>query len=153
LLGFRPVVGIVAFYLATPPITATHNIKTMAPSLSSDLAHKQEVEHQRHQGAQASIYFGAVIGGLIFVFAAAHWSKRLLNRPQIRNTTIGRTIATCLVPLTRHLYGRKVYSIDVLPERVALAIVYFGANIGVSIWGIPWQHMSHITIFANRLGW
>jgi hypothetical protein len=149
-LGFWPFVGIVATHLAIPPLTATLIVRTMAPS---DLAHKQEVEHQRHQGALASIYFGAVIGGLIFVFAVAHWSKRLLNRPQIRNTTIGRTFATWLTPLTRHLYGRKVYGIDVLPERVALAIVYFGANIGVSIWGINWQHMSHITIFANRLGW
>lgn len=139
--------------LASSPTTAIHTVKTMAPSLSSDLAHEQEVDHQRHQGAQASIYFGAVIGGLIFVFAATYWSTRLLNRPQIRNTTIGRTFLTWLVPLKRHLYGRKVYGIDVLPERVALAIVYFGANIAVSIWGIDWQHMSHITIFANRLGW
>jgi hypothetical protein len=99
------------------------------------------------------MYFGAVIGGLIFVFAAAHWSTRLLHRPQIRNTSIVRTITTWLVPLRKHLYGRKIYGIEVLPERVALAIVYFGANIGVSIWGIDWQHMNHITIFANRLGW
>jgi hypothetical protein len=135
------------------PTTTIYTVKTMAPSSSSNLAHIQEVEHQRRQGALSSIYFGAVIGGLIFVFAVAHWSKRLLNRPQIRSTTIGRTFATWLVPLTRHLYGRKVYGIDVIPERVAIAIVYFGANIGVSIWGINWQHMSHITIFANRLGW
>jgi hypothetical protein len=156
LLGIQSVVGIVAIIRPFRQ-QLQHTITTMAPSSSSDLAsylaHIKEVEHQRHQGALASIYFAAVIGGLIFVFAAAHWSKRLLNRPQIRNTTIGRTFATWLVPLTRHLYGRKVYGIDVLPERVALAIVYFGANIGVSIWGINWRHMSHITIFANRLGW
>ena len=155
LLGFRPVVDIVALnWQVTSPTIATDIIKTMAPSSDpSYVAHLEEVAFQRRQGAQASIYFGAAIGGLIFVFAAAHWSTRLLNRPQIRNTSIGRTIATWLVPLRKHLHGRKIYGIDVLPERVALAIAYFGTNIGVSIWGLDWQHMNHITIFANRLGW
>jgi hypothetical protein len=33
---------------------------------------------------------------------------------------------------------------------VALAICYFGVNIGVSFWNIDWHHY---TTFANRLGW
>jgi hypothetical protein len=52
--------------------------------------------------------------------------------------------------LKKSLYGRKIHGIEVLPERVALAIVYFGVNIGVSVWDIDWHHY---TTFANRLGW
>lgn len=124
----------------------------MAPSSTSatDLAHIQEVKLQRLQGGYTSIYFVSVIAGIVLIFACVHWLHRLQRRLEIRSTRFGRTVSTWSTPLKKSLYGSKVYGIEVLPERVALAIAYFGVNIGVSVWDIDWHHY---TTFANRLGW
>jgi hypothetical protein len=79
-----------------------------------------------------------------------HSLQRLHYRLEVRNTRFGKNVSIWSTPLKKSLYGSKIYGIDVLPERVALAIVYFGVNIGVSVWDIDWHHY---TTFANRLGW
>ena len=122
----------------------------MAPSLASDLAHVQEIDLQRLQGGYTSIYFASVIAAIVLILSIAHWLYRLHHRLHLWNTSFDKNISTWSIPLKRRLYGSKIYSIDVLPERVALAIVYFGVNIGVSFWDIDWHHY---TTFANRLGW
>lgn len=124
----------------------------MAPSSTSaaDLAHIQEVNLQRLQGGYTSIYFASVIAAIILLFACVHWLQRLHYRLELRSTNFGKTASKWSTPLKNSLYGRKIRGIDVLLERVALAIVYFGVNIGVSVWDIDWQHY---TTFANRLGW
>lgn len=122
----------------------------MAPSLASDLAHVQEIKLQRLQGGYASIYFASVVAAIILIFSIAQWLHRLLHRLHLRHTLFNKIIPTWSIPLKKSLYGRKIYGVDVLPERVILAIVYFGVNIGVSVWDIDWQHY---TTFANRLGW
>lgn len=125
---------------------------SMAPSSTSaaDLAHIQEVKLQRLQGGYTSIYFASVIAGIVLIFACVHWLHRLQRRLDIRNTRFGRTVSTWSTPLKKSFHGSKVHGVEVLPERVALAIVYFGINIGVSVWDIDWRHY---TTFANRLGW
>lgn len=131
---------------------ATRPIESMAPSSTSaaDLAHIQEVKLQRLQGGYTSIYFASVIVAIILVFSCVHWLHILFHRLELRNTHFGGTVSTWSTPLKKSLYGRKIHGIEVLPERVALAIVYFGVNIGVSVWDIDWHHY---TTFANRLGW
>ena len=130
----------------------TRPIESMAPSSTSaaDLAHIQEVSLQRLQGGYTSIYFASVIAAIILLFACVHWLQRLYYRLELRNTSFGRPVSNWSTPLKKSLYGSKIYGIDVLPERVALAIVYFGVNVGVSVWDIDWHHY---TTFANRLGW
>lgn len=123
----------------------------MAPSASSDDAHIQEVKLQRLQGGQASTYFVATIAGLILIFAAAHWTRRLCHRlfspsPSSRSKSYSTFSASWL----KFIYGRKIRGFNILPERVALAVVYFGINVGASVWDIDWHHY---TTFANRLGW
>lgn len=122
----------------------------MAISSTADEAHIQEVKLQRLQGGQTSIYFSSIIAFLILIFASTHWSRRLYHRLHLKKSHWGRSFSKISRPLSRYLYGQKVGSITVLPERVALAIVYFGLNIGVSFWDIDWHHY---TTFANRLGW
>lgn len=122
----------------------------MAPSQSSDAAHIAEVKLQRLQGGQASIYFASVIGGLILIFAVAHWSSWLLFRLHLEKAIWWKSCETPRKALRRFLLGRKLLSVTILPERVTLVIVYFGVNIGVSFWDIDWHHY---TTFANRLGW
>ena len=128
----------------------TRLTSSMAPSLATDLAHIQEVKLQRLQGGYTSIYFASSIGAIVAVFACVHWLHSLHNQLNLRNTRFGRTSSTWTTPLKRLLVGTKIHGIEFLPERVALAIVYFGVNIGVSIWDIDWHHY---TTFANRLGW
>lgn len=124
----------------------------MAPSSTSaaDLAHIQEVKLQRLRGGYTSIYFASVITAIILLFACVYWLHHLHCRLDLRNTIFGRTVSTWSTPLKKSLYGSKILGIEVLPERVALAIVYFGVNVGVSVWEIDWHHY---TTFANRLGW
>jgi hypothetical protein len=122
----------------------------MAPSIASNLAHIQEINLQRLQGGRTSAYFAFVVAAIIVIFALAHWLHHLSHRLGLRNTSFGKLISTWSIPLRRSLSGSKVYGVDILPDRVALAFVYFGLNIGVSIWDIDWHHC---TIFANRLGW
>jgi hypothetical protein len=124
----------------------------MAPSSTSaaDLAHIQEVKLQRLKGGYTSIYFASVIAAIILLFSCVHWLHFLYHRLEFRNTQFGRTVSTWSTPLKKSIYGKKIHGIEVLPERVALAIVYFGANVGVSVWDINWHHY---TTFANRLGW
>lgn len=122
----------------------------MAISSTADESHIQEVKLQRLQGGQTSIYFASIIASLILVFASTHWSRRLYHRLRLEKSSWGRSISKSSRPLSRYLYGQKFGSITVLPERVALAIVYFGLNVGVSFWDIDWHHY---TTFANRLGW
>ena len=129
---------------------ATRSTQSMALSLASDLAHIQEVKLQRLQGGRTSIYFASVIAVVILVFACVHWLKRLHHRFSLRSTSLGRTISKWSTPLKKSFYGSKVYGVEVMPERVALAVAYFGINIGVSVWDIDWHHY---TTFANRLGW
>jgi hypothetical protein len=117
---------------------------------AADLAHIQEVKLQRLQGGLTSIYFASAIAAIILTFACVHWLHRLQCRLEIRNTHLGRTVSIWSTPLKKSLYGMKIHGIEVLPERSALAIVYFGVNIGVSVWDIDWHHY---TTFANRLGW
>lgn len=52
--------------------------------------------------------------------------------------------------MIRFFYGSRIRNVNVLPERVVMAVVYFGVNVGVSVWDIDWHHY---TTFANRLGW
>ena len=122
----------------------------MAPSLASDLAHKQEVKLQRFQGGRASVYFASAILAIVLAYAFAHWSRLLQRRRQLRTTASGSTVSLWPIPLRKTLYGRKIYGVHVLPDRIVLAVVYFGVNIGVSVWDIAWHHY---TTFANRLGW
>ena len=124
----------------------------MVPSSTSaaDLAHIQEVKLQRLQGGFTSIYFASATAAIILTFACVHWLHRLQRRLETRNTLLGRAVSTWPTPLKKSLYGRKIRGIEILPERVALAVVYFGVNIGVSVWDIDWHHY---TTFANRLGW
>lgn len=124
----------------------------MAPSSTSaaDLAHIQEVKLQRLQGGYTSTYFASVVAAIILIFACLHWLHRLHRRLELQNTRFGRILSTWSTPLKKSLYGSKIHGIDVLPERVVLVIVYFGVNIGVSVWRIDWHHF---TTFANRLGW
>lgn len=138
------------FHFTFVQTKATRSSQSMAPSLASDLAHIQEVKMQRLQGGHTSIYFASVIAAVILVFACVHWLKRLHHRLNSGSTSLGRTISKWSTPVKKYLYGSNVYGVEVLPERVALAIVYFGINIGVSVWGIDWHHY---TTFANRLGW
>ena len=131
---------------------AARSVVSMAPSSTSaaDLAHIQEVKLQRLQGGYTSIYFASVITAIILLFACVYWLHHLHYRLDLRNTIFGRTFSTWSTPLKKSLYGSKILGIEVLPERVALAIVYFGVNVGVSVWDIDWHHY---TTFANRLGW
>lgn len=122
----------------------------MAPSNALDDAHIQEVKLQRLQGGQTSIYFAAVIAFLVLMFTIAHWSRRLHHRLRLDKYTFGRTFSRLSRPLTRYLYGQKIGTATIPLERVALAVVYFGLNIGISFWDIDWHHY---TTFANRLGW
>jgi len=129
---------------------ATRPTERMVPSSAAYLAHIQEVKLQRLQGGCTSIYFASVIAAVVLIFACVHWLHRLHRRLELRNTRFGKTVSTWSIPLKKSLYGCKVYGIELFPERVALAIVYFGVNIGVSVWDIDWHHY---TTFANRLGW
>jgi hypothetical protein len=126
----------------------------MAPLLASDhldVAHVEEVKLQRLHGGYTSIYFASVIAFIILIFGVAHWLRRLNHRLHLWSTSYGKVISTwSTTTLNRSLHGVQVLGVDVLSERVVLAIVYFGLNIGVSVWGIDWNHY---TTFANRLGW
>ncbi|KAM0722190.1 hypothetical protein Q7P37_001631 [Cladosporium fusiforme] len=122
----------------------------MAPSSAADDAHIQEVNLQRLQGGQTSIYFASTIAFLILIFAIAHWSRRVYHRLHLETSSWGRVCSRISRPLSRYLLGQKLGSSTILPEHVALAVVYFGVNIGVSVWDIDWHHY---TTFANRLGW
>ena len=122
----------------------------MAPSSAADLPHVQEVKLQRLKGGLTLIYFASNIAAIVFIFACAHWLNRLHCRLKLRRSRLGRIISAWSTPLKKRLYGSKVYGVEFLPERVALAIIYFGINVGVSVWDIDWHHY---TTFANRLGW
>jgi hypothetical protein len=129
---------------------ATRPTLSMAPSLASDPAHVEEVKLQRLHGGYTSIYFASVIAFIILIFGVAHWLRRLNRRLHLQSTSYGKAISTWLIPSKRSLHGVQVLGVDVLSERVVLAIVYFGLNIGLSVWDIDWHHY---TTFANRLGW
>jgi hypothetical protein len=129
---------------------ATPFIESMAPSPVADLAHIQEVKLQRVHGGYTSIYFASAIAAIIAIFACVHLLHHLHRRLNLRHTHLGRIISTWSTPLKSCLYGSKIYTFEFLPERVALAIIYFGINVGVSVWDIDWHHY---TTFANRLGW
>ena len=123
---------------------------SMAPSLIPDLAHIEEVKLQRFQGGRASLYFASVILGIVLIYASAHWLRLVQRRRQPRYASSVKASSTWSTSLQKSLYGRKIYGQHVLPDRVALAVVYFGVNAGVSVWDIDWHHY---TTFANRLGW
>ena len=129
---------------------ATTFVESMAPSLTTDLAHIQEVKLQRIHGGYTSIYFASAIAAIIAIFACGHWLHHLHRRLNLRHTRFGGIISTWSTPLKKCLYNSKIYTFEFLPERVALAIIYFGINVGVSVWDIDWHHY---TTFANRLGW
>lgn len=96
------------------------------------------------------MYFASVIGGLILTFAITHWSHRMYRRFHLLKISSARSLAAWSTPVIRLFYGSRICNANILPERVVMATVYFGVNIGVSVWDIDWHHY---TTFANRLGW
>lgn len=123
----------------------------MAPSgTSHSPAQAKMIHDQVLRGEHSAEYYAYIVAGVILVFAHIHWARRLARRWHLQATKPGRSLLLVTRPMTRILYGRRFYGIDVIPERVVLLVAYFGINIGLAFWQIDFKHY---TTFANRLGW
>lgn len=108
------------------------------------------IHDQVVRGEHSSEYYAYIVAGVILTFAAIHWLRCLARRWRLQKTKAGRPLLVLIRPITKFLYGRQMYGLNVIPEKVFLLVAYFGINIGLALWQIDW---SHYTTFANRLGW
>ena len=120
----------------------------MAPSHSA--AQEKTIHDQQVRGEHSAEYYAYIVAGIILVFAHVHWARWLARRWRLQNTKLGRPLVSITRPLTRFLYGRTTFGVNIIPERVFLLVAYFGINIGLAFWQINWKEY---TTFANRLGW
>lgn len=100
-----------------------------------------------------AIYWAAATGGLIGVFAVAHWARILYDRCVSRRPSATRSMIRAMTrPIQRLNCAKSLGPITILPGRYALALGYLGFNVALTFYDHP-QLASMKTMLSKRFGW
>lgn len=96
--------------------------------------------------------FGVAIGGLIVIFAIAHWTERVFSKSFVHQSTLRYLVRNTTRPL-RSLHGpQTILGFTLNPGRLHLIFGYISINVVLVFYDHP-ERAPIQTILAKRFGW